>query len=130
MVAYVSIHAPMKGATYAFCITNLFIWSFNPRTHEGCDCVFKTCSKLQRVNGLFRDTLPRLTVLQRKLILKTSLKGIVQRFHRSLGVCMITGDSRINTILLPRDHTLVLLHSVRLYFSNVYQENSNVSYQF
>ena len=35
----ISIHAPMKGATW---ITNRYVISFlhfNPRTHEGCDFV-------------------------------------------------------------------------------------------
>ena len=34
----VSIHAPMKGATYQFFHSPLYNYRFNPRTHEGCDC--------------------------------------------------------------------------------------------
>ena len=33
----VSIHAPMKGATYDFCVVINVFHSFNPRSHEGSD---------------------------------------------------------------------------------------------
>mgnify|MGYP007025039970 CR=1 FL=1 len=35
---YVSIHAPTRGATYPSNTTKR-VCSFNPRTHEGCDCI-------------------------------------------------------------------------------------------
>ncbi len=34
---YVSIHAPVKGATGNGTIFQTLDWSFNPRTREGCD---------------------------------------------------------------------------------------------
>ena len=33
----ISIHAPMKGATYKIPLTSTGYVNFNPRTHEGCD---------------------------------------------------------------------------------------------
>ena len=34
---YISIHAPMKGATSVSVMLAPFYHNFNPRTHEGCD---------------------------------------------------------------------------------------------
>ena len=33
----VSIHTPTKGVTTYHCWLSLWLWSFNPHTHEGCD---------------------------------------------------------------------------------------------
>ena len=33
----ISIHAPVKGATYMSIKLYILVWYFNPRTREGCD---------------------------------------------------------------------------------------------
>ena len=46
-VQHVSIHAPTRGATFGSSL-NITRWTcFNPRTHEGCDCIF---CKIQNIN--------------------------------------------------------------------------------
>ena len=37
ITAFVSIHAPTRGATRAFDSPTLLLQCFNPRTHAGCD---------------------------------------------------------------------------------------------
>ena len=51
----VSIHAPTRGATFVILYCSLD-FSFNPRTHEGCDLypAIKVCAAL-----LFQSTHPR-----------------------------------------------------------------------
>ena len=44
---FVSIHAPTRGATKIYSTKNDLAESFNPRTHEGCDCIF---CKIQNIN--------------------------------------------------------------------------------
>ena len=34
----ISIHAPVKGATYIASLLSIAFRYFNPRTREGCDC--------------------------------------------------------------------------------------------
>lgn len=43
----VSIHAPMRGATLLVLLLSILKLCFNPRTHEGCDCIF---CKIQNIN--------------------------------------------------------------------------------
>ena len=43
----VSIHAPTRGATGNYLKSSLNLDCFNPRTHEGCDCIF---CKIQNIN--------------------------------------------------------------------------------
>ena len=38
--ALVSIHTPTKGVTPVLDFAHIGIDSFNPHTHEGCDCIF------------------------------------------------------------------------------------------
>ncbi len=40
--ALISIHAPVKGATYAFVSWETDPFDFNPRTREGCDIFIAT----------------------------------------------------------------------------------------
>lgn len=43
----VSIHAPTRGCDFS-ALMRLTSWNgFNPRTHEGCDCIF---CKIQNIN--------------------------------------------------------------------------------
>ena len=49
-VINVSIHAPVKGATHADRIGEIFRVSFNPRTREGCDALRKYADELIRVS--------------------------------------------------------------------------------
>ena len=52
---YISIHAPMKSATFHGAIHDKFVHDFNPRTHEECDPspVTKTSQ-----NTIFQSTHP------------------------------------------------------------------------
>ena len=53
----VSIHAPARGATE--CICSKAAWaSFNPRTREGCDRIFKSALNINMQSYVFCDTTP------------------------------------------------------------------------